>query len=424
MKISILNGHLLDPASQLDKKQALHVADGEIAALGRAPAGFQPDLEIDAKDCIVCPGLIDLCTHLPEPGREHKGSMASETLAAVSGGVTSLCCQPDTLPILDNPAVAELVHQRARQVNRARVLPLAALTEGLAGKTLTDMNAMKTMGCIGVSNGNRDIANAEVLRRALEYAASCDMTVFLFCEDPDLKNNGVVHEGSLATRLGLPAIPASAEILSVSRALLLAEQTGARIHISRISCGDSVAMIKAAQTRGLPVTADVAISHLHLDDTAVDEFNALCHLAPPLRAESDRQALIAGLRDGSISAICSDHFPHDVDAKSAPFSQTEAGASTVEHLLALSLKLVTDKQLSSMQALAALSCQPAHIIGLDLGRLAPGLPADICIFNPREAVTIQAADMLSQGKNTPFEDWTINGKVNHTLVNGRPVYPA
>jgi len=424
MRINIRNGRMIDPANQLDKKQDLFIADGNIVAIGKPPDGFKADKEIDASDHIVCPGLIDLCVHMREPGREHKGTMASEVKAAVSGGVTTLCCQPDTLPILDSPAVAELIHQRAEAVNLARVLPLAALTEGLAGKTLSDMNALMEMGCIGVSNANSDMSNSEVLRRALEYASSYDLTTHLFCEDPHLKNRGVVHEGSISTRLGLPAIPTTAETLSVSRALLLAEQTGARIHLSRITCAKSVAMINEAQGRGLPVSADVSITHLHLNDTAADEFNAQCHLEPPLRSEADRMGLIHGLTDGTINAICSDHQPHDMDAKAAPFSLTEAGASTIEHLLGLVMKLVTDKHISLTQAIAAVTQQPASIIMRDLGRLDPGRPADLCIVDLNNTRKIDATRMLSHGKNTPFAGWEINANVIHTLVKGQVVYSA
>lgn len=424
MRISIRNGRLIDPANDIDAVNDLHIADGYIVAVGNPPDGFTTEREIDASGLVVCPGLVDLSVRLREPGQEHKGTIASELDAAVTGGVTSVCCQPDTNPVLDNPAVAELIHQRAINNDLCRILPLAALTRELAGKTLTDMNALKEIGCIGVSNANADMADAEVLRRTLEYASSCNLTVHLMCEDPGLKNQGVVHEGPLSTRLGLPGIPPAAEILSVSRALLLAEHTGARVHLSRITCADSIPLIALARDKGLPVTADVSICHLHLNDMAVDGFNTDCHLDPPLRTEADRVALISALADGIITAVCSDHQPHDKDAKAAPFSLSEPGASTIEHLLGLMMKLVNDDHLPLERAIAAVTRDPASIVMPDLGRLDVDRPADVCIFNPDQTTTINNKTMFSAGKNTPFHGWRIPATVTHTLVDGRLVYTA
>lgn len=422
MKFSIRNGHLVDPANQVDGVRDLYVADGYVVGVGKAPDGFTADREIDAGGQIVCPGLVDLSVRLREPGQEHKATIASELDAAVSSGITSVCCQPDTKPVLDNPAVAELIHQRALNNDLCRILPLAALTQGLAGRTLTDMNALKEIGCIGVSNANADMNNAEVLRRALEYASSCNLTVHLFCEDPCLKNDGVVHEGALGTRLGLPGIPATAETLSVSRALLLARQTGARVHLSRITCAGSIDLIARARDHGLPVSADTGICHLHLNDTAVDNFNTQCHLDPPLRTESDRLALLRALSDGVIQAICSDHQPHDNDAKAAPFSLSEPGASTIEHLLGLVMKLVGEGHLTLVDAIAALTHHPAAIVMPDLGRLDVDRPADVCIFHPGKTFTIDRRTMISAGKNTPFDGWELPATVTHTLIDGRLVY--
>ncbi|MCG8324194.1 MAG: dihydroorotase [Thiotrichales bacterium] len=424
MNIRIRKGRIIDPGRQVDKQQDLFIANGRIAALGKAPDGFTAKQEIDASNCLVIPGVIDLCARLREPGQEHKASIATESKAAVSGGVTTICCLPDTTPVLDNPAVAELIHQRSQAVNLAHILPLAASTEGLAGQILTDFNAMKEIGCIAASNGNADMGNAEVLRRVLEYASSCELPLHLFCEDPDLKNNGVAHEGALSTRLGLPAIPATAETVSVSRALLLAEQTGARLHLSRLTTAASVGLVRAARDRGLAVTADVAITHLHLIDQALDGFNTQCHLDPPLRTEQDRQALLKGLADGMIDAVCSDHQPHDRDAKSAPFSLSEAGASTIEHLLILALQLAESGNLTLTQAIAALTCQPAGILGLDSGSLEPGKPADLCIVDMHAAHTLEPDHMHSQGRNTPFAGRDVKARVRHTLVAGKRVYSA
>ncbi len=421
MKTSIVGGHVIDPANAIDARLDIHIANDRVIAVGAAPDGFKPRKKIDAKDRYVCPGLIDLSVHLPEPGREHKGTIASELAAAVSGGVTTLCAQPDTLPILDNPAVAELIHQRCQHVNLARVLPLAALTRGLEAKTLTDMNAMTEIGCVAVSNANIDNSNAEILRRAMEYASSCDLTIHLFCENPELKNNGVVHEGSLSTRLGLPAIPPTAETVSVSRALLLAKQTGVRLHLSRISCGESVHMIQQARASGLPVTADTAITNLLLTVDSADNFNTSCHVDPPLREEADRQALLQGLREGVIDAICSDHQAHDLDSKRAPFSLTAPGASTIEHFVPLLFQLVKQKELSLTAALAAATVKPAEILNIQSGRLDVNAVADICIISRSDFDVLPMA-MRSAGKNTPFTGWTLPAQVTHTLVGGNSVF--
>ncbi len=422
MRLKISNGRIIDPANNIDQTDNLFIDEGLIAGIGKSPNKFKVEQEIDATDQIVCPGLIDLCARLREPGEEHKATIASETTAAVTSGITSICCPPDTIPVIDTPAVAELIFQRSSNSQQSKVFPLGALTHGLKGETLAEMDALKSAGCIGVSNAYAPIVDTEVLRRALEYAATCEITVHLYCEDDYLRNNGVVHEGPVSTRLGLPAIPETAETIAVSRALLLVEQTGARVHFCRISTARSIELLTDAKARGLDVTVDVGIAHLHLTDMDISSFNTDCYVLPPLRSQRDMDGLRAGLANGTITAICSDHQPHELDAKSAPFSMTEPGASTIEMLLPLTLQLVRDKNLTLQQAVAALTSAPAKIAGLDTGNLSIGARADICIFDPESSWTVERDALLSAGKNTPFASWEMTGKVTHTLIDGNIIY--
>jgi dihydroorotase len=422
MRIHIKNGRVLDPANKLDAKQDLFIAIGKIVAVKKKPDGFKSDIEIDAKNKIVLPGLVDLCARLREPGFEYKGTIESETFAASSSGITSICCPPDTNPIIDTPAVVEFIHQRSRETGRTNIFPLGALTQGLEGEQLAEMYLLQQAGCIGVSNALKPIDNAEILRRAFEYANSCGLTVFLYAEDNNLKNNGTAHEGAIGTRLGLPAIPESAETIAISRALLLAEQTGVNLHFCRLSSTRAVNLIKAAQEQGLPVTADVSICNLLLTDMDIADYNSDCHLQPPLRSERDREGLIAGINDGTISAVCSDHQPHDMDAKAAPFSLTEAGASTIELLLPLMHHLVNRKELTLEKAIALVTSQPAKILSIDKGSLEVGKDADICILDTEQELSINKNNLLSAGKNTPFNGWECQGAVSHTIFNGEVVF--
>ena len=422
MRLKISHGRIIDPANNIDQTGNLFIDKGRILAIGRSPNGFKPQKEIDASNKIVCPGFIDLCARLREPGEEYKATIASETAAAVASGITSICCPPDTIPVIDTPAVVELIFQRSSTSKKSKVFPLGALTHGLKGETLAEMDTLKSAGCIGVSNAYAPIVDTEVLRRAFEYAVTCDITVHLYCEDDYLRNNGVAHEGPVSTRLGLPAIPETAETVAVSRALLLIEQTGARVHFCRISTARSIDLLAEAKARGLDVTADVGIAYLHLTDMDISSFNTDCYVLPPLRSQRDKEGLRAGLANGTITAICSDHQPHESDAKSAPFSLTEPGASTIEMLLPLTLQLVRDKNLTLLQAIATLTSAPAKIAGLDTGNLSIGSRADVCIFDPELSWTVARKSLLSAGKNTPFASWEMTGKVTHTLVDGKIIY--
>ncbi len=420
-RLRIRGGRVIDPSQGLDQVTDLCIANGKIQGLGELTE-FSADQEIDAHGQVVCPGFVDLRAHLREPGQEHKATIASEVRAARVGGVTTLCCPPDTSPIIDTPAVAELIRARAEALDGARVLPLGALTRGLEGSGLAEMNGLREAGCVGVSNALRPIANTLVQRRALEYAATFGLTVFIHPRDHWLAGDGCAHEGAVATRIGLPSIPVAAETIALARDLLLIEQTGARAHFFLLSSARAVEMIADARRRKLPVTADTSAHHLHLTELDVAEFDPMCHVQPPLRELRDLERLRSGIADGTLDAICSDHQPHEADAKLAPFCQTEPGISALETLLPLSLRLVHDGVIGLSQLVDRLATTPAQILGTELGTLAVGATADVCIFDPEQYWTLDADLLSSAGHNTPFDGWELRGRVTHTLFGGRVVY--
>ncbi len=423
MSLTIKGGHVIDPANGIDAKKDLHIDDkGFIAAVGKTPSGFKAGKIIEATGNIVCPGLVDLRARLREPGLEYKATIESEVSAAVSAGITTLCCPPDTHPVIDTPAMAQMIQSRAWRFGLAFIHPLGALTQNLEGNLLTDMEALDEAGCVGFTNALTPITDTLVMRRAMEYAATLDLTVFLHAEDPWLRNHGCVHEGEVGTRLGLPGIPEAAETVAVARDLALIEQTGCRAHFCNLSSARAIAMIVEAKQKGLPVSADVTAHHLHLTEHDIGDFNSLCHVRPPLRSTQDRKALRKALKTGAISAICSDHQPHEPDAKLAPFAQSEPGISALETLLPLTLKLVDEKLLSLSEAIALLTHKPAEIIGIDTGQLGVGATADICIFNPDASWILTNDKIVSRGHNTPFLNWELRGRVTHTLLGGKLVY--
>jgi len=424
MRALIRNGHIIDPANQIDAIHDIAIDNGRILAVGQIPGGFTAEHSIDASGLIVCPGLVDLRAHLREPGQEHKATIASETRAAARSGITTLCCPPNTQPIIDTPAVATLIYDQAHAAGMARVLPLGALTQGLAGTQLSAMHALKEAGCVGVSNAMAPLGNNLIYQRAMEYAATHQLTVFLHAEDSALADKGCVHNGAVATRLGLPGIPTAAETVAVATALALVEETGVRIHFSMLSTARAVRMIARARYDGLPVSADVSAHHLHLTELDVLDFDSSCHVRPPLRSQRDRDGLREGLRDGTITAICSDHQPHEPDAKLAPFSTTATGISALETLLPLALKTGNESNINRSAILASLTKGPAAILGIEAGTLTPGVRADICIFDPDRYWTLNKNNMVSQGHNTPFLDWELQGQVRYTFLNGQCVFEA
>lgn len=434
--ISIRGGRLIDPGNAVDSRTDLHLADGRVLAIGAAPAGFAPKRVIDATGLVVCPGLIDLCARLREPGLEHKATIASESAAAAAAGITTLCCPPDTDPIIDTPAVAQLIRRTAQIRGLARVLPAGALTKGLAGEQISEMAALKQAGCPVVSNADRPIRNARVLRRALEYAATFGLTSLLHPADADLSEGGLVHEGLVSTRLGLPGIPEAAETVAVARNLALAEQTEARIHFRGLSTARATAMLAEARARGVQVSADVSAHQLILCEHDLADFRANAHVSPPLRTAADRAALRAAVASGEITAICSDHQPHEPDAKLDPFPQTQPGISALETLLSLVLSLVDDGVLGLPAALACLTSHPAEILGrglpataermpdCSLGHLHVGAIADCCLFDPVARWQVSPARLRSRGHNTPFLGAELTGQVRYTLLAGRIVFEA
>ncbi len=420
--IHIRHGRLIDPANEIDEQLDLYISHGHIAAVGNKPEGFKADRTIDASNHIVCPGLVDLAVHLREPGEEHKATICSETAAAAKGGITTLVCTPDTNPVIDTPAAWELVRRRAKHCGSAHVLAIGALTRNLQGEQLAEMAALKEAGCVAVSNVDYPLANNLVARRAMEYAATFDLPVILRSEDHSLKADGCVHEGAVSARLGLPGIPATAETVAVARDLALAEHSGARIHFHCLSTSGAVNMLRSARNQSTPVSADVAIHQLFLLESDVDDFTIDCHVNPPFRSLADREALRNAVADATISAICSDHQPHEPDVKELPFPQTAPGISGLETLLSLTLKLVNEKVLDLPSAIQRLTAGPADILGLPAGRLSPGSSADICIFDPESIWTLNQEEMLSAGKNTPFHNWELTGQVSYTIFEGRITY--
>lgn len=421
-KIVIKGGRVIDPANGMDAYVSVFIANGTILALGAAPDGFVADAEIDAQGQIVCPGFVDLCARLREPGQEYKATIASETTAAAAAGVTTLCCPPDTRRVVDTPAVVNLLKDRAAAVGKARVIPVGALTRGLEGKELSSMMALKDAGCLAVGNAYAPVENLLVLRRALEYAANSGLLVIVRPEEPNLRNKGCVHDGAVASRLGLPAIPSAAETVAVAQTLVLAEQTGAKVHFGQLSSARAVAMIAEAQSRGVAVTADVAVHQLHLTESAIDGFDANAHVNPPFRSLADRDALREGLAKKVLAAICSDHQPHDPNAKLDAFPATEPGIASLETLLPLTLELVEAGILDWPSAVARLTLGPASIMGLDAGTLSVGAKADVCVFDPMQNWTAEGSEWLSRGINSPYYGSHFKGRVTRTLLSGSTVH--
>jgi dihydroorotase len=424
VKIEISGGRVIDPRQGIDRKASLYVNAGKIAALGEPPAGWHANRVIDASGLVVCPGLIDASVRLREPGFEYKATLESEVAAAVAGGVTSLACPPDTDPPLDEPGLVEMLKHRARVLNLAHVYPVGALTVGLKGETLTEMGELVDAGCIAFSHADAALADTQVLLRALQYAATFGYRVWLRPQDAHLSRGGVAHDGEVATRLGLPAIPGFAETIALETIFELVRATGVHVHLARLSTHDGVARVRAAKKAGLPVTCDVAIHHVHLCDVDVGWFNAHCHLVPPLRGVRDRAALRAGLADGTIDLICSDHTPVDDDAKQLPFAESEPGATGLELLLPLTLKWALEDRLSLSAALARITAEPARVLGLHAGHLGVGADADVCVFDPDLRWVVEPTALKSQGKNTPFLGVELAGRVRYTLVGGQLVHQA
>ena len=429
MKLHIKNGRLVDPANNIDALQDLFIDGGKVAAVGAAPQGFVADRTIDASGLVVAPGLVDLSARLREPGYEYKATLESEMQAAVQGGVTSLVCPPDTDPVLDEPGLVEMLKHRARGLNQAHVHPLGALTMGLKGKALTEMAELTEAGCIGFAQAEEPIEDTTVLLRALQYAKTFEYTVWLRPQDAHIGRGGIAHSGPLASRLGLAGVPVMSETIALHTIFELVRATGARVHLCRISSAAGIDLIRAAKKDGLPVTCDVGVHHIHLTDADIGFFDSNARVTPPFRSQRDRDAIRAGLYDGAIDAICSDHTPVDDDEKLLPFGEASPGATGLELLLSLALKWADDYAAGQQgagsplsRALGKVTCEAARVAGLAAGQLAPGAAADIVLFDPAARWKVDAAALASQGKHTPFVGYELQGQVMATIVAGNIAY--
>lgn len=418
MKILIKNGRVVDPAGGLDAVLDIYVAAGRIVGLGAAPADFHANAEINAAGLVVAPGLVDLSVRLREPGLEYMATLESEMHAAAVGGITSLACPPDTDPPLDEPGLVEMLKFRAKNSPGPRVYPIGALTWKLKGERLTEMAELSEAGCVAFSQADNPIVDTMVLLRAMEYAYTFGFPIWLRPQDYHLARSGVVHDGVVSARYGLPAIPVPAETVALQTILLLVRETKARVHLCRLSSRAGVEMVRKAKADGLPVTCDVGIHHVHLSELDTADFNSHCHMVPPLRSQRDRDAIRAALLDGTIDCICSDHAPVDADAKEKPFQESEPGATGVELLLPLTLKWAGEAGLSLSQALDRITRKPAAILGADAGQIAVGRPADLCVFDPAAHWTVSNKTLASLGKNSPFLGMELQGRVRYTVIDG------
>ncbi|WP_374588906.1 dihydroorotase [Ideonella dechloratans] len=434
MKVLIRNGRVVNPATGRDERADIAVAAGRIRSIGNIAADFTPERIIEAEGCVVSPGLVDLSARLREPGHEHEGMLESELNAAAAGGVTSLVCPPDTDPALDEPGLVDMLKFRARKLSLCRLFPLGALTRGLAGESLTEMVELTESGCVGFSQAETPIRDTQVLLRALQYASTHGYPVWLRPQDATL-GKGVAASGAVATRLGLSGVPVAAETIALHTLFELVRATGARVHLCRLSSAAGVALVRQAKADGLPITADVSIHSLHLTDVDIGYFNSAMRLSPPLRQQADREALRAGLADGTIDALVSDHTPVDADAKSVPFAEAEPGGTGLELLLSLALKWGQDSGLSLADTLARITSKPVQVLGESLGSLAgsagqivEGGVADLCVFDPAAVWQVSPAVLKSRGKSTPFDfshsGMALPGQVRATLVAGTVAYQA
>ncbi len=421
--LKLTGGQLFEPGKGLISNPGLLVRNGRIEAVGAQAQAAEGAATLDAAGQVIAPGFIDLCCNLREPGNGQKGNIASETRAAAHGGFTTVCASPETSPVNDSGAVTNLILDSVASRGVVRVLPIGAITRGLDGDMLSDMAGLKAAGCVAVGNGSRGVRNARILRRCMAYAQTFGLTVMFSPENTALAADGYAHDGQVTTRLGLLGIPEVAETAAVMEMLLLAEETGVRLHLSQLSCARSVEMLAQARDRGVKVTADVAMHQLAFTESALAGFDSRFHVRPPLRGEADRQALVAGVRDGVIDAIVSQHQPHDSAAKQAPLPATEPGLSSIESVLSLGLELVQNHELELPDLLRALTAGPAAVLGREVA-LTAGAAADLCLFDPDGHWQPSAATLLSAGRHAPVLERALPGEVKLTLVAGRTAWQA
>ena len=416
---------LLDPESGLDRCGDLLVEGERIAAVGGDLSATARDAEVvDAVGLCLAPGLVDMRVQLREPGAEHMESIETAGEAAAAGGVTTMVALPNTEPPVDDISVVEFLARRAREVRLTKIHTYAAATKGLKGRDLTEMGLLAANGALGFTDGVQAVADALVMRRVLGYARTFDLLVLQHPEEPSLARAGEVNEGEIATRLGLPAITPMAEVIMIERDLRLVEITGARYHVAHVSTGAGIEAIRGAKAQGLPVTCDTAPPYFVLNETAIGDYRTFAKLSPPLRSEWDRRAVVEGLRDGTIDAIASDHAPWDQDSKRLPFSSAAYGIVGLETLLPLSLELYHNGHLGLLELIRRLTCNPARIVGLPVGRLAAGAPADLLLFDPDVPWQISTDEFRSKSKNAPFDGRPVHGRVRRTIVDGRTIFRA
>ena len=416
MKLVIRHGRLVDPASDHDAVADLYIADGRIAAVGAAPAGFSAEREIDARGLVVAPGLVDLCARMREPGAE--GALKREMRSALAGGVTGVVCPPDTDPPLDEPGLVRMLRQRSREAAGARLYPLGALTAGLKGEVLAEIETLAEAGCVAFMQTGALPHDNGVLLQILRYAKTFDLPVWLRPVEDTLAGDGVAGAGAVAGRLGLPEVTALAETVALHTIFEMQRATGARVHLCRLSSAAGIELLRQARREGLPVTADVGVHHAHLTDVDIGYFDPDFRLDPPLRTQRDRDAIVAALADGTVDAICSDHAPVGEDDKLLPFGEAVPGATALETLLPLVLKWGEAARLPLAATLARVTSAPARILNEPTGRLAVGAKADVVVFDPQAHWTVTRAELVSRGGNTPYSGYELVGRAMLTLVGG------
>ncbi|MDR3408278.1 MAG: dihydroorotase [Methylovirgula sp.] len=423
--LALTNARLVDPIGETEVRGGVLVVDGVIRDLGPqvVAASLPPHAHIiDCAGDVVAPGLIDMCAFVGEPGAEHRETIATATAAAAAGGVTTILARPDTNPPIDEPAVVDFLLRRARDTGLVRVLPVAALSRGLRGEEIAEIGLLKEAGAVAFSDGPHALRNTRVMRRVMAYAKDFGALVVHFAQDPDLATDGVMTEGELATRLGLPGAPREAEVIMLDRDIRLVALTRARYHAALISTTLSLDAIRAAKAAGLPITCGTSINHLTLNENDIGDYRTFLKLAPPLRREEERRALVAALAEGLIDVVVSDHNPQDVETKRLPFAEAEPGAIGLETMLSAGLRLVHAGEITLPRLLAAMSSRPAEILGLPQGRLEIGAPADLIRFDPDEPFVLDPSSLHSRCKNTPFDEARMQGRVKLTMVAGELIW--
>jgi dihydroorotase len=423
--LAYVNARLIDPESGYDQKGALVTEGSTIVDFGPRLFGEGIPLDVEVIDCggqVLAPGLVDMRVQLREPGEEHKETIATACAAASVGGVTAMVCLPNTDPVIDDVAGVEFIARRAREVRETKVFCYAAATQGVEGRELSEIGLLAETGALGFTDGVKAIADAQIMRRILAYSRAFDTVILVHPEDPALARGGAMNEGETSMRLGLPGIPACAEVIMIERDLRLVALTGARLHITNLSTAAGVEAVRRAKAQGLPVSCDTAPHYFTLTESDIGEYRTFCKVSPPLRREADRLAVIEGLVDGTIDAIASDHAPQDQDTKRVPFTQAENGIVGLETLLPVSLALVHKRKLPLPALLRKLSSSPAAILGLRMGRLAKGAPADLVLFDPEQPWVVNAKAFSSKSKNSPFDEMPVQGRVLRTIVEGRTIH--